>query len=217
MYTRRISRQLRIAHWNVFLNVDRVTQHSQTWKSASRRTEVLAEDLSTFVLAMGSEITRERDWFEFLLIFREPPCTCPFMCGRVCIYSIDDERFRKEKRREEKERKEKDERGEEETEKKREGTNGTKERIPGEPWWLGEISLFSDITPVIVMPSNWIRFVHPAERAEYLGLLPFASLLPHLPLLLLFPFSSQKRCNKACPVADFCLNNVSRYIFVRFG
>lgn len=31
--------------------------------------------------------------------------------------------------------------------------------------WLREISLFSDITPVIVMPSNWIRFVHPRETA----------------------------------------------------
>lgn len=28
---------------------------------------------------------------------------------------------------------------------------------------MREISLFSDITPVIVMPSNWIRFVHPRE------------------------------------------------------
>lgn len=59
--------------------------------------------------------------------------------------------------------------------------NGTKERIPGEPWWLGEISLFSDITPVIVMPSNWIRFVHLVEWVEYLGLFP---LLPTLSLSL---------------------------------
>lgn len=39
---------------------------------------------------------------------------------------------------------------------------------------MGEISLFSDITPVIVMPSNWIRFVHLVERVEYLGLSPLA-------------------------------------------
>lgn len=30
---------------------------------------------------------------------------------------------------------------------------------------MREISLFSDITPVIVMPSNWIRFVHPRKTA----------------------------------------------------
>jgi len=64
---------------------------------------------------------------------------------------------RKEKRKRERER---------ERMRMRKGRNGTKERILGEPWWLGEISLFSDITPVIVMPSNWIRFVHPVERAN---------------------------------------------------
>lgn len=51
------------------------------------------------------------------------------------------------------------------TGEKKKGGNGEGGRIRSGSRWLREISLFSDITPVIVMPSNWTRFVHPRKTA----------------------------------------------------
>lgn len=98
------------------------------------------------------------------------------------------------------------------------GTNGTKERIPGEPWWLGEISLFSDITPVIVMPSNWIRFVHLVERVEYLELFPLALTLSFsLFLFLLLPLLLRECRNEARSVADFFILPWQFCTYISFG